>query len=55
MKTKALLTVIIGQDRQYLAEFLIDKGYEVYGIKRRTSLFNTARIDHLFKDPHQDD
>jgi GDPmannose 4,6-dehydratase len=44
---------VTGQDGAYLAEFLLDKGYEVHGIKRRTSLFNTARIDHLFHDPHE--
>lgn len=49
---KALITGITGQDGAYLAEFLLNKGYEVHGIKRRTSLFNTDRIDHLFKDPH---
>lgn len=49
---KALITGITGQDGAYLAEFLLTKGYEVHGIKRRTSLFNTDRIDHLFKDPH---
>lgn len=49
---KALITGITGQDGAYLAEFLLHKGYEVHGIKRRTSLFNTDRIDHLFKDPH---
>ena len=48
----ALITVITGQDGAYLAEFLLDKGYEVHGIKRRTSLFNTDRIDHLYQDPH---
>ena len=53
MKKKALITGITGQDGSYLAEFLIEKGYEVHGIKRRTSLFNTSRIDHLFKDPHE--
>ena len=53
MKKKALITGITGQDGSYLAEFLIEKGYEVHGIKRRTSLFNTGRIDHLFKDPHE--
>jgi GDPmannose 4,6-dehydratase len=52
MKKKALITGITGQDGAYLAEFLLDKGYEVHGIRRRTSLFNTARIDHLFKDTH---
>lgn len=48
----ALITGITGQDGSYLAEFLLDKGYEVHGIKRRTSLFNTDRIDHLYQDPH---
>lgn len=52
MKKKALITGVTGQDGAYLAEFLLGKGYEVHGIKRRTSLFNTDRIDHLFKDPH---
>ena len=49
---KALITGITGQDGAYLAEFLLDKGYEVHGIKRRSSLFNTARIDHIYQDPH---
>lgn len=49
---KALITGVTGQDGAYLAEFLLAKGYEVHGIKRRTSLFNTDRIDHLFQDPH---
>ncbi len=49
---KALITGITGQDGAYLAELLLDKGYEVHGIKRRTSLFNTDRIDHLYQDPH---
>jgi len=48
----ALITGITGQDGAYLAEFLLRKGYEVHGIKRRTSLFNTDRIDHLYEDPH---
>jgi GDPmannose 4,6-dehydratase len=48
----ALITGITGQDGSYLAEFLLDKGYEVHGIKRRASLFNTDRIDHLYQDPH---
>jgi len=52
-RKKALITGITGQDGAYLAEFLLDKGYEVHGIKRRTSLFNTARIDHLYQDPHE--
>jgi GDPmannose 4,6-dehydratase len=50
---KALITGITGQDGAYLAEFLLKKGYEVHGIKRRASLFNTDRIDHLYKDPHE--
>jgi GDPmannose 4,6-dehydratase len=49
---KALITGITGQDGSYLAEFLLAKGYQVHGLKRRTSLFNTARIDHLYQDPH---
>jgi GDPmannose 4,6-dehydratase len=55
MIKKALITGITGQDGAYLAEFLLSKGYEVHGIKRRTSLFNTDRIDHLFSDPHISD
>ena len=51
---KALISGITGQDGAYLAEFLLDKGYEVHGIKRRSSLFNTDRIDHLYVDPHQE-
>lgn len=50
---KALITGVTGQDGAYLAEFLLKKGYEVHGIKRRASLFNTARIDHLYQDPHE--
>jgi GDPmannose 4,6-dehydratase len=50
---KALVTGITGQDGSYLAEFLLDKGYEVHGIKRRSSLINTDRIDHLYQDPHE--
>jgi GDPmannose 4,6-dehydratase len=50
---KALITGITGQDGAYLAEFLLSKGYEVHGIKRRASLFNTDRIDHLYQDPHE--
>jgi len=50
---KALITGVTGQDGSYLAEFLLNKGYEVHGIKRRTSLFNTDRIDHLYQDPHE--
>lgn len=52
---KALITGITGQDGAYLAEFLLNKGYEVHGIKRRSSLFNTERIDHLYQDPHDTD
>ncbi len=52
-KKVALITGITGQDGAYLAEFLLKKGYEVHGIKRRTSLFNTERIDHLYQDPHE--
>ena len=56
MKKKvALITGITGQDGAYLAEFLLKKGYQVHGIKRRTSLFNTQRIDHLYKDYHEKD
>lgn len=53
MTKKALITGITGQDGAYLAELLISKGYEVHGIKRRTSLLNTDRIDHLYQDPHE--
>src|SRR6202142_344599 len=49
---RALITGITGQDGAYLAELLLDKGYEVHGIKRRSSSFNTDRIDHLYRDPH---
>ena len=49
---KAFITGITGQDGAYLAEFLLEKGYEVHGLKRRSSLFNTARIDHIYQDPH---
>ena len=49
---KALITGVTGQDDSYLAEFLMEKGYEVHGVKRRTSLFNTDRIDHLYQGPH---
>ncbi|MBL4902410.1 MAG: GDP-mannose 4,6-dehydratase [Desulfocapsa sp.] len=51
---KALITGVTGQDGAYLAELLLNKGYEVHGIKRRTSLFNTARIDHLYQGPHEE-
>ena len=50
---KALITGVTGQDGAYLSELLLEKGYEVHGVKRRTSLFNTDRIDHLFQDPHE--
>ncbi len=53
MKKKALITGITGQDGSYLAELLLDKGYEVHGIKRRSSSFNTHRVDHLYIDPHK--
>jgi GDPmannose 4,6-dehydratase len=53
MSKKALITGVTGQDGAYLAEFLLEKGYEVHGIKRRSSLFNTDRIDHLYQDPHE--
>ena len=52
---KALITGITGQDGSYLAEFLLSKGYEVHGIIRRSSTFNTHRIDHIYQDPHQSD
>ena len=55
MTKTALITGITGQDGSYLAELLLDKGYVVHGIKRRSSLFNTERIDHLYQDPHEDD
>jgi len=53
MAKKALITGITGQDGAYLAEFLLNKGYEVHGIKRRASSFNTDRVDHLYQDPHE--
>lgn len=49
----ALITGVTGQDGSYLAEFLLEKGYEVHGIKRRASLFNTERVDHIYRDPHE--
>ena len=52
---RALITGITGQDGSYLAELLLEKGYEVHGLIRRASTFNTQRIDHLYKDPHQKD
>ena len=51
---KALITGITGQDGSYLAEFLLEQGYEVHGVKRRSSLFNTQRVDHIYEDPHVD-
>lgn len=54
MKKRALITGITGQDGSYLTEFLLEKGYEVHGIRRRVSLYNTARIEHLYKDVHED-
>ena len=53
MSKIALITGITGQDGAYLAEFLLKKGYIVHGIKRRSSMFNTERIDHLYQDPHE--
>ena len=55
MSKQALITGITGQDGSYLAEFLLKKGYKVHGLKRRTSSFNTQRIDHIYEDPHKDD
>lgn len=55
MVKKAFITGITGQDGAYLSEFLLEKGYVVHGLKRRSSLFNTDRIDHLYQDPHEDD
>lgn len=54
MAKTALITGVTGQDGSYLAEFLLEKGYEVHGIKRRASMFNTQRVDHLYQDPHVD-
>ena len=53
MKKKAIITGITGQDGSYLADFLLKKKYIVHGVKRRSSSFNTARIDHLYQDPHE--
>ena len=53
MSKVALITGVTGQDGAYLSEFLLNKGYEVHGIKRRSSLFNTSRIDHLYQDLHE--
>ena len=55
MSRRALITGITGQDGAYLAQLLLDKGYEVHGIKRRSSSFNTGRIDHLYEGPHESD
>ena len=52
-KKIALITGVTGQDGSYLAEFLLEKGYEVHGIKRRASLFNTQRVDHIYQDRHE--
>ena len=52
MKKRALITGVTGQDGAYLSEYLLGKGYEVHGIKRRASSFNTERIDHIYQDPH---
>ena len=54
MTKRALITGVTGQDGSYLAEFLLEKGYEVHGIKRRASSFNTQRIDYIFEDTHTD-
>lgn len=54
LKKVAFITGVTGQDGAYLSEFLLEKGYIVHGLKRRTSLFNTDRIDHLYQDPHID-
>ena len=51
-RKSALITGVTGQDGSYLAEFLLEKGYEVHGIKRRASSFNTQRVDHIYEDPH---
>ena len=53
-KKKAFITGVTGQDGSYLSELLLKKGYEVHGIKRRSSSFNTGRVDHLYQDPHED-
>ena len=53
IQKKALITGVTGQDGSYLAEFLLEKGYQVHGIKRRASSFNTQRIDQIFQDPHE--
>ena len=53
MSKTALITGITGQDGSYLAEFLLSQGYRVYGLMRRSSSFNTSRIDHIYQDPHE--
>ena len=53
MAKRALITGVTGQDGSYLAEFLLARGYEVHGLKRRASSFNTVRVDHLYQDPHE--
>ena len=53
LRKVALITGVTGQDGAYLAEFLLDKGYVVHGVKRRSSSFNTERIEHLYEDPHE--
>ncbi|MDY0307449.1 MAG: GDP-mannose 4,6-dehydratase, partial [Desulfovibrionaceae bacterium] len=55
MSKRAIITGVTGQDGAYLAEFLLGKGYEVHGLKRRSSSFNSARVDHLYRDPHDQD
>ncbi|MBU2329753.1 MAG: GDP-mannose 4,6-dehydratase, partial [Alphaproteobacteria bacterium] len=55
MTKTALITGVTGQDGSYLAEFLLEKGYHVHGIKRRSSLFNTDRVDHIYQDLHEGD
>src|SRR5690606_36059647 len=55
MKKVALITGVTGQDGAYLSELLLSKGYIVHGVKRRSSSFNTGRIDHLYRDPHEED
>ena len=54
IKKKALITGVTGQDGSYLVELLLEKNYEVHGIKRRSSSFNTQRVDHLYQDPHEE-
>ena len=54
MKKRAIITGVTGQDGSYLTEFLLEKGYEVHGIKRRASSLNTQRVDHIYEDPHTD-